>query len=65
MGQTNLQILEQIAQLAESAKEFQSKLDGGVKSASTKVRNIMQEIKGLAQDVRVECQAQVVELKKK
>ncbi len=49
-----MDLLEQMQQLAESCREDYNKAKGGNKAAGTRVRKTMQEIKGLAQDIRKE-----------
>ena len=50
---------EKLLAIVESVKEDYDKLYvKGVKAASTRVRKAMQEIKALAQEIRVDAQAQ-------
>ena len=50
--------LENICQQVHDAKHDAEKFDQGNNSAGTRVRRAMQNIKGLAQQVRLEVQAQ-------
>lgn len=49
---------QRLMDLVASAKEdFEAFYEGGNKAAGTRVRKAMQELKGLAQDVRVDVQS--------
>lgn len=49
---------QRLIDLVESAKDdFEAFYEGGNKAAGTRVRKAMQELKGLAQEVRVDVQA--------
>ncbi|MGV6813438.1 MAG: hypothetical protein ACWA5W_00350 [Phycisphaerales bacterium] len=53
-GSTTMDLLEQLQQLTESCREDYNKAKGGNKAAGTRVRKVMQEVKGLAQEIRKE-----------
>lgn len=48
--------LDNIKALVESLVDEYEKFDGGNKSAGTRARKILQELKGTAQDLRIEIQ---------
>ena len=48
--------LDTIKSLVESLEEEYGKFEGGNKSAGTRARKILQEVKSTAQDLRVEIQ---------
>jgi len=51
-------MLAEMHQVLMSTASDYDKFEGGNKSAGTRLRKAMQEIKGLAQDVRLEVQEQ-------
>jgi predicted nucleic acid-binding Zn-ribbon protein len=50
-----MQEFEQLKQMITEAEEDIRKAEGGNKAAQTRVRKQMQDIKNLAQDIRVKC----------
>ena len=50
------QNLDKIKTLVESLEDEYNKFDGGNKSAGTRARKLLQEIKGTSQDFRIEIQ---------
>lgn len=50
-----MQEFDNLKQLVMEAEEDVRKAEGGNKAAQTRVRKQMQDIKNLAQDIRVKC----------
>ena len=51
-----MESVEKIQEVLDNIQSDVTKFGGGTKSAGTRIRKAMQEIKKLAQDVRVEVQ---------
>ncbi len=49
-----MDLLEKMEQLLQDCREDYNKAKGGNKAAGTRVRKVMQEVKGVAQDIRKE-----------
>ena len=49
-----MDLLEKMEQLLQDCREDYNKANGGNKAAGTRVRKVMQEVKGVAQDIRKE-----------
>ena len=53
-NEVDMDLLEKMEQLIQDCREDYNKAKGGNKAAGTRVRKVMQEIKGVAQDIRKE-----------
>lgn len=60
-----MESFEKLKSLVESATADVEKLDNGTKAAAGRIRKVMQEVKKVAQQIRIESQARKVELSKK
>jgi hypothetical protein len=53
-NEVDMDLLEKMEQLLQDCREDYNKAKGGNKAAGTRVRKVMQDVKGVAQDIRKE-----------